>query len=1209
MPELLKSLELQGYKTFASRSLFEFAGAITAIIGPNGSGKSNIADSIRWVLGEQSYSLLRGRKTEDMIFSGSEQRPRAGMASATVVFDNSSGWLPIDFSEVAVTRRAYRDGQNEYMINGQRVRLRDVSELLAESGLAERTYTIIGQGVVDAALALKAEERRRLFEEAAGIGLHRSRRVEALRRLDTTQRNLDRVQDIMAELKPRLRSLERQARRAGEYEQVRADLRILLREWYGFYWYRAQRELAEAQEFSRSQEESLAVARQEQVTLDEQIASARANIQGLRARLGSWHRQLAQLHTQREGLSRQLAVSEERSRSLQVQADVLLGDISRILEELNLQEERVSSVSEQVSQLTSERLEAQAQAKDARKSLEERRIQRVEVEDTVQKFRQELSELKARRGEVQARIAERRNQGARRLAILETSDQEILSAENVVVTAKKDLSSTADLLRAAEVSRQEAAQAVAEHEKMIVDLESLRIEHMEQRSARLAEVTRLKTELEVLHQAEDQLTGYASGAKILIQAAREARLTGTKGAFGAQLDVPADMETAIVAALGEYLDAVILEQDSGSEIALDILVGESHRGVLLPLDMLRPGVPLSGMDGIQGVLGLASDFVRAPAELRPAVDLLLGRTLVVRDRQSARQALAYFSDADSSFGGFENIKAVTRRGEVFYANGPITTGRESKGNALSRPRHRKELQEKLDRIEQQVAEMDGQIDEYNERLGLLRSEAEQLADLQQKADQEEEKARENYLQSQLTLQQAERQLGWHREQQDHMLAEIEHGGQEESHLSAELLKIEGDIDRSQENLREALSALGELATDNLRAQVNHWEKVTAVAERALDDARKREEERKTNLAGARESLKNSQSRLAESKQTLETLEGGVTELRRQEGEINEEITSIQTLIAPAEAELETLEKAQEALHAAEVKTRQRLSTAEHNHAQARISLARRQEALETWRRRIEDDFGLVAFEYDDEISGPTPLPLESMVEDLPRTDRLSPGLEDIVKRKKGQMRRMGAVNPEAQKEYQEVKDRFEFMVTQVADLEKAEVDIRQVIAELDAVMEREFLATFEATAEEFSSIFKRLFGGGSARLVLTDPDDPTNTGIDIVARLPGRRSQGLSLLSGGERSLTATALIFALLKISPTPFCLLDEVDAMLDEANVGRFRDLLRELSQNTQFIIVTHNRGTVQAASVIYGITMGRDSASQVISLKLDEVSQVVE
>ena len=257
MPNRLKSLGIQGYKTFASRYDFEFAGSITAVVGPNGSGKSNIVDGIRWVLGEQSYSLLRGKRTEDMIFSGSEQRTRAGMAEVTVTFDNSDGWLPIDFTEVAIARRAYRDGQNEYLINDQKVRLKDVSELLAQSGLAERTYTIIGQGLVDAALSLRAEERRRLFEEAAGIGLYRTRREEAFRRLDTTRRNLDRVQDILAELQPRLRSLERQARRAGEYEQVQADLRLILREWYGYYWHHSQNELVRARELADGQEKRL----------------------------------------------------------------------------------------------------------------------------------------------------------------------------------------------------------------------------------------------------------------------------------------------------------------------------------------------------------------------------------------------------------------------------------------------------------------------------------------------------------------------------------------------------------------------------------------------------------------------------------------------------------------------------------------------------------------------------------------------------------------------------------------------------------------------------------------------------------------------------------------------------------------------------------------------------------------------------------------
>jgi len=332
------------------------------------------------------------------------------------------------------------------------------------------------------------------------------------------------------------------------------------------------------------------------------------------------------------------------------------------------------------------------------------------------------------------------------------------------------------------------------------------------------------------------------------------------------------------------------------------------------------------------------------------------------------------------------------------------------------------------------------------------------------------------------------------------------------------------------------------------------------------------------------------------------------ELRVQEAAIKTKIDKVQVLIDPAEEELETLERDQDNLQKIEAKARQSLTFADRRRSQAQLTLTRKQEILENLRERIENDLGLVSFEYDDEISGPTPLPLGEMVETLPRILELPEGLDETIKRQRAQLRRMGLVNPDAQSEYKEVKERFEFMTGQITDLHKAERDIHEVIAELDELMKREFNSTFEKVASEFREIFTRLFGGGTARLVLTDPDDLAETGIEIEARLPGRRTQGLSLLSGGERSLTATALVFSLLKVSPTPFCVLDEVDAMLDEANVGRFRDLLRELAENTQFIVITHNRNTVQAADVIYGVTMGRDSASQMISLKLDEVDKVV-
>ena len=308
----LKCIEVQGFKSFANRIKFEFHNGIKGIVGPNGSGKSNVADAVRWVLGEQSYSLLRGRKTEDMIFSGSEQRPRAGMASAAIIFDNADGWLPIDYSEVSLARRAYRDGNNEYLINNQRVRLKEISELLAQSGLAERTYTIIGQGLVDAALSLKPEERRRFFEEAAGIGLYRSRREDALNRLETTKRNLERVQDILVELEPRLATLERQARRAAEYERIKADLRVLLRDWYGYYWHHSNAELAHARETLKVQEARLEQARNRMEQVTTEVDALRARMQTARMSLNEWHTKSAEVHRQWEQVSRNLAVLEER---------------------------------------------------------------------------------------------------------------------------------------------------------------------------------------------------------------------------------------------------------------------------------------------------------------------------------------------------------------------------------------------------------------------------------------------------------------------------------------------------------------------------------------------------------------------------------------------------------------------------------------------------------------------------------------------------------------------------------------------------------------------------------------------------------------------------------------------------------------------------------------------------------------------------------
>jgi chromosome segregation protein len=1195
---LLKSIELQGYKTFAGRTSFEFAGTITCIVGPNGSGKSNIADAIRWVLGEQSYRLLRGKKTEDMIFSGSESRSRASMASANIMFDNNTGWLPVDYSEVSITRRAYRDGTNEYLLNGQKVRLRDINVLLATSGLSERTYTIIGQGLVDAALALRAEERRRLFEEAAGIGLYRTRWEEAQRRLETTHRNLERVEDILAELKPRLRSLERQAQRAARYEQVEKDLKMLLLEYYGYHWFRAQRELNEAREEVRTLGTKYEAVHKEQSGLDQQLVNFREEIHRTRTQIGSWHRELSQLHNQRETITRDLAVMDERLRSIVTQQQNAADEFARLEQQRDIQQERTIDAETNTEHLVGELYESRSHLDTARQEYENHLVERKNIEGLVDEIRLRLEERSLRNNRLQAQLTERELQNERQQAAFEAAVQAVSEAEEQLqqsksrlVTADKTSQNLADI-------RQKAALKLDDHRMILADAVQSHETASSQLTGLATELTRLNAQMEVLEQAENALSGYATGTQLLLKSAQDGDLSGAEGALSGQLDVPEMYETAIVAALGEYIDAVILGEKGDLDKALELLVCTGTKGSLVPVSELTPPEPIAAKT-LGGFHGVASDLVNAPSKLRPAVDLLLGSTLVVSDRETARRTLQ---------GAAPNTRAVTLKGEVFHASGLVSVGKSGESSTISRPRRRRELQNKIEVCETQNTLLEKKVQELSGELTDLRLQEAALLQAFKDSERQEQASLDARNRIALEVERCSQSVEWHRKQRDQLEIDIQNGVKESRGISESLEQLQQEVLDDQSLLKDQLSILADLSVQDHLSQVSYWETQVAVIEQALANARVQLSERQASLAEmdlAREAVK---GRLLSFDQQLATLDLEEKELRTREAEIIAKIESLRDLIDPAEIELDRLEKEQDGLLETEAKARQGLSVADRRHSQAQLTLTRKQELLDNLRERIEDDLGLVSFEYDDEISGPTPLPFGEMVAQLPRTKGLPEGLEADIKRLRTQLRRMGSVNPEAQAEFRDVSERVNFLTSQIEDLLKAEVDIREVILELDAIMKREFHKTFEAVAKEFKGIFTRLFGGGSARLLLTDPGDLAETGIEIEARLPGRRSQGLSLLSGGERSLTATALVFSLLKVSPTPFCVLDEVDAMLDEANVGRFRELLRELAENTQFIVITHNRNTVQAADVIYGVTMGRDSASQMISLKLDEVAEVV-
>ena len=1195
MPLRLKSLELQGYKTFASKTTFEFAEGITAVVGPNGSGKSNIADSLRWVLGEQSYGLLRAKKTEDMIFNGAESRPRAGMASATIVFDNSNGWLPVDFSEVAMTRRAYRDGRNDYLLNGQHVRLRDLNEILAQSGLSERTYTILGQGLVDASLALKADERRRLFEDAAGIGLYRSRRDEALKRLETTRRNLERVLDILAELEPRLKSLERQAKRTQDYLQVQADLKLLLREWYGFHWHSSQRELAGARAIAQSHEARLAEARENYQRLLSEFSSSRNHLAELRGRLSGWNRQSAELLVQRESISRDLAVLEERRRSLVESQNQATGELERIGSDLDREKTRTADAEGELQRINNELSEARGQEQEAKSQLGTRQSNRLSVEEKLQASRLKLSTLNTEKAQLQARLDELKNRLENQRERMGAADLVISQAKTNVELAEKDLAVATQARENVQLNFNNSEQMLAGINHKVSALESRRQQHLEEKNNKLAELARLQAQLDVLDQAEQSLDVYSDGAKTLLEAARNSRLGGVRGALSAALDVPSELETAISAALGESLDAVIVSTGSDVEAALSFLEFDtSGRATLLPLEWLNPHNPIKvGSD--PSVVGVASLLIKTPEDIRPVVDILLGQTVIVRDRTHARRIL--------KSSGAQRV--VTLKGEVFRADGPIQAGRENRGGSISRPRQRREIMDSLSILQSSLAEVNQSIERIVAEHTAAQNELD-FSDLSMKEAQGKlSEANTLVQQSEMAIGSARQKLEWQLAQKQTLSAELTQAEEERTKLTATLESLEANLTLVQDEIRTINGELISLDLDEYNNQVVFWNTRAQVSERSLQEADKRLEERKQATLQLLSLQQEMTSRIHESENSVKSLDDQKATLLESEHVLNRQISELRTSIDPAEQELVSAEQAELAYQEKETSGLKSLQIVERQNTQVQLDLARKQEAIENLRRRVEDDFGLVLFEYEVPMEGAVPLPLGDMVETLPVVTELAPGLEDSLTQKKAQLRRMGSINFESQQEYEQTFERFNYMSAQIEDLREAEEDLRQVIAELDEVTKKEFTKTFDEVASRFKEIFVRLFGGGSARLVLTDPNNLTETGIDIEARLPGKREQGLALLSGGERSLTAIALVFALLKVSPTPVCVMDEVDAMLDEANVGRFRDLLVELSQDTQFVIITHNRNTVQAADVIYGITMGRDSASQMISLKLDEVT----
>ncbi|MDH7485512.1 MAG: chromosome segregation protein SMC [Anaerolineae bacterium] len=1187
MPKL-KHLELQGYKTFASRTEFLFDEGITAIVGPNGSGKSNIADAIRWALGEQSFRTLRGRQTEDMIFHGSEQRPRLGMASVTLTLDNSEGWLPTEFAEVAISRRAYRSGENEYLLNNTRVRLRDILELLAPTGLSRRTYTVIGQGLVDAALSLRPEERRTLFEEAAGIAAIKDKRQEAVSRLEETQANLLRVRDIINEITPRLLRLEEQAQRAREAAQAQADLRALLRTWHGYRWQRALQALNEAQVRLEQAQQSVQQQQAQAAAVEAQINALQERQAALRQELSQWQRQSGELHRQAESVQRELAVRQERSRLLGQRLEEIERELAGLRARQEAQAGRVAATEAELAEVTARWQGLAAQVAEAQERLQAQQAAFRQQQAAVERLQETFLDLAARlaEGEQQRQQLEaRRQQVAGEKARHEEAHA---AAQGEIEHWTTELAALAQKMAAHQEEMGELEARRRQQREALAAAEREQAEARERLAAAGRAHMRLQDRLDLLRRLQEEGEGYAAGVRALLQAG----IGGILGPVAECLRVPPRLERAVEAALGSRLQDLVVERWTDAEAAIGWLRREgAGRATLLPLDSLRPPEAITAPQG-RGILGLASDLVEADERLRPAVHLLLGRTLIVEDLATARRVLETSPIP---------LHIATLDGEIVHSDGRISGG-SGEGSVLARERERRELPARLQAAAQAVEQAEAVCQGAAEETARCRTALDETEAAFRTLFAALEKARAAQAEAQRPLDLARQRATWHQDLAAQAADELIRLHEKSSELAAARELVQQQEAERRSALAEAQQTL--MALDTTAQQ---RELAALQAEFSLCEGQR--EGLKAVLAGQQETLAQIAGQIRDRQAQASALSGQQTESQAQIAaqlaqaeQLTAQVQEIATRIAPAEAESERWAAEQAALESQGRTLQMRLRQEEARANQALLTAQRRQDELEALYREIESDLGPVEVAGSERLTFlQPPLPLPLPTERLPLVQELPQGVDGDIRRLRGQLRRLGSVNPDAPAEYEAALDRHRFLTTQAADLEKGAQSLREVIAELDRLMEQEFERTFQAVAAQFKEYFTALFGGGTARLELTDPDDLTHTGVEIVARPPGKRAQSLALLSGGERSLTAIALIFAILKVSPTPFCVLDEVDAMLDEANVGRFRSLLKELAESTQFVVITHNRGTIEAADTIYGVSMGADSVSQVVSLKL--------
>ncbi len=1178
----LKSIEVQGFKSFANKTLFEFHNGITCIVGPNGSGKSNVADAVRWVLGEQSSKQLRGANMQDVIFSGTQNRKPQGYASVAITFDNTDRHLNLDYNEVTVSRRIYRSGESEYRLNGTQCRLKDVTELFYDTGIGKEGYSIIGQGQIDKILSGKPEDRRELFDEAAGIVKFKRRKAAAKKKLESEQANMVRLNDIMSELSRQVGPLERQAAAAKEYLKLRDELKQYDIDAYAVESGKLESDLS-------ALEKNLAITTRDYNDTNRSSEALKAKYEHQQ---DSFNR-----------LEEQITALRDESTACQTERQEKEGAVNVLKEQINTEYLRRTHTAERIETLEKEQEEYSAQVNEEQKKRQEcsREIYDttakkdgaqsvlIQVQDGLATYQQALKDDQGKMisllnekssfvGELQKyqTLLEqaKTEQAQMNRRLLESKTEESIWQKRATESEQSYKAISQKKTELAEKQRE----AVASLETEQKTREQLQNEYYEQRRLHQVSVTRAES----LRNLAERYEGYGNSIRKVMEVRNQN--PGIHGVVADLIHVEKRYETAVETALGGAIQNIVTDTEQTAKRLIEYLKqGRFGRATFRPLDAITVRDEFAQKDALKepGVIGLASSLVKTEDTYKKLVQFLLGRIVVVDTIDHGLKVSAKFR---------RSLRIVTLEGELLNPGGSMTGGAfKNNSNLLGRNRELEELETKIKKETEQLKKLAARFEESEKKANTLSQQVQK---------------QQNEIQN-LTLKETEGRLRMREATQ-----RVEEIIKDREHLNNELVLQEGKLERIKASYEQVAGSIKELesagdesrdSADRNQSFVDEMIKQRDALTKEISDLGAKQLQLKQQeqfiLENIRRMAQEVDKRKAEQDElqtTLAECEEAVAEKTAQIDEVQKQIESLEQTQKQKEAELaqvsERRNRANESLKGFFAK-REELST--------RLSaLDRDLLRMNNQKERFEDRLDELA-EYLWEEYELRPSDAKASA----KSERPLAELKDHINELKKSIRGLGNVNVSAIDEFKEMSERYTFMKTQYEDLIESEKTLQKVIEELDEGMRKQFKEKFEEIRVEFDRVFKELFGGGKGTLELVEDEDVIEAGIRIISQPPGKKLQNMMQLSGGEKALTAIALMFAIQNLKPSPFCLLDEIEAALDDSNVGRFANYLHKLTANTQFIVITHRRGTMTSADRLYGITMQEKGVSTLVSVNLIE------